>query len=44
MKKEHGDDIQMYANKANHGSPYQIKFVIDAKWWRNWCDYTSFEL
>lgn len=44
MKKEFGDNIEMYANKANYGIPFQRKFIIDAKWWRNWCDYTSFEL
>ncbi len=22
--------------------PNQRKFIIDAKWWRRWCDYTGF--
>lgn len=31
-------------NKSNFGIPFQKKYIIDAKWWRSWCDYTSFEL
>jgi hypothetical protein len=44
MKKEYGESLELFANRANFGSPYQKKYIIDAKWWRNWCDYTSFEL
>jgi hypothetical protein len=44
MKTEYGSEIEIYAHKANYGVPYQKKFIIDAKWWRKWCDYTGFEL
>jgi hypothetical protein len=44
MRKEFGENLEIYANKANHGMPYQKKYIIDAKWWRKWCDYTSFEM
>ena len=44
MKKEYGLNIEMYANKANKGYPHQKKYIVEAKWWRKWCDYTGFEL
>mmetsp|Transcript_31673 Transcript_31673/g.30969 ORF Transcript_31673/g.30969 Transcript_31673/m.30969 type:complete len:80 (-) Transcript_31673:390-629(-) len=44
MKKDFGTRVEMYAHKANYGAHFQKKYIIDAKWWRSWCDYTTFEL
>ena len=31
------------AIKSNNGSIGDEKFIISAKWWREWCDYVNFE-
>ena len=23
--------------------PHQRKYIVDARWWRNWCDFTGFQ-
>ena len=43
MKKDYGSNIDVFMNRANFGYVGQKKYLIDAKWWRKWCDYTSFE-
>ena len=43
MKKIYGIDLKVFANKGNEGCPNEKKYIIDAKWWRKWCDYTGFE-
>ena len=30
-------------NKADRGVAHQRKYLIDAKWWRAWCDFTGFQ-
>jgi hypothetical protein len=44
MKKEYGQDLKIFANKADAGFPNERKYILDAKWWRKWCDYTGFEV
>ena len=44
MKRTYGKDLKVFANKGDQGFPNERKYIIDAKWWRNWCDYTGFEL
>ena len=43
MMKEYGPKISTFTNKADYGFPNEKKFLIDAKWWQKWCDFTSFE-
>ena len=31
-------------NKGDQGFPNERKYIVDAKWWRKWCDYTSFDI
>lgn len=44
MKREYGPDIKIYTNRGEWGFPNERKYIVDAKWWRNWCDYTGFEI
>jgi hypothetical protein len=44
MRNDYGSELSVYANKANFGYPNERKFIIDAKWWSKWCDYTSFDV
>ena len=44
MKNEQGEDIQVFINKADKGFPNEKKYIIDAKWWRSWCDFAGFEI
>lgn len=44
MRKDFGENIELFANKSNFGMPFSKKFIIDAKWWSAWCDYTTFEV
>ena len=30
--------------KETQGFVGQKKFLVAARWWNNWCDYTGFEL
>jgi hypothetical protein len=32
----------IFVNQANLGELGEKKFVINAQWWRKWCDYTNF--
>jgi hypothetical protein len=43
MKKEYGNDLKVFVNKGNFGYPNERKHIIDANWWRKWCDYTGFD-
>jgi hypothetical protein len=43
MKKEYGTDLKLFVNQADSGFPNERKYIISAKWWRKWCDYTGFE-
>lgn len=40
--QENNGDSKIIMNKADRGVTHQRKYLIDAKWWRNWCDYTGF--
>lgn len=31
-----------YVNHANIGLAGDQKYVIEASWWRKWCDYVNF--
>ncbi len=42
--KEQGEEIKLIINKGDFGFPHQRKYIIDAKWWHKWCDYTGFQL
>ena len=44
MKKDFGNNLDVFVNRANQGYIGQKKFLVDAKWWRKWCDYSSFEV
>lgn len=44
MKKEYGEDLKIFANKGSSGIPNERKYILDARWWRKWCDYTGFEV
>eukprot|EP00347_Sterkiella_histriomuscorum_P024398 403331254 len=44
MKKEYGNDLKIFVNKADFGFPNERKYIIESKWWRKWCDYTGFEI
>lgn len=44
MRKEYGPDLKVFANRADIGYPNERKYIIDAKWWQKWCDYTDFEI
>jgi len=37
-----GPDAELAVNKADWGYPNERKYIIDAKWWQQWCDYTGF--
>ena len=40
--QENSGDERVIMNKADRGVTHQRKYLIDAKWWRNWCDYSGF--
>ena len=44
MKRIYGQDIKLFVNKGNYGATNERKFIVDAKWWRKWCDFTGFEV
>lgn len=44
MKREYGEDAKVFMNKGDQGFPNERKYIIDAKWWRQWCDYTEFDM
>ena len=35
-------DPNPYVNQADFGLLGEKKFIIDAAWWRQWCDYVNF--
>ena len=35
-------ESKILINKGDRGLANQRKYIIDAKWWRKWCDYTGF--
>jgi hypothetical protein len=41
MQKIYGIDYD-YVNKENRGRLNDKKYIIDAKWWRKWCDITGY--
>ena len=43
MKRTYGMNVKVLVNKGDQGVPNERKYIIDAKWWRKWCDYTGFE-
>lgn len=43
MKKENGISSENYVNRADHGFPNEKKYLVEAKWWRKWCDFTGFD-
>lgn len=44
MKDEYGPDLKIFVNRGEVGFLNEKKYIIDAKWWRKWCDYTSFDV
>ena len=44
MRRQYGQDLKIFVNKGGIGVPNERKYIIDAKWWRKWCDYTGFEV
>lgn len=32
----------MYVNQSHIGLIGEKKFIINASWWRKWCDYANF--
>jgi len=42
LLEENGSESKIVINKGDRGVANQRKFIIDAKWWRRWCDYTGF--
>ena len=40
--QENSGDERIIMNKADRGVTHQRKYLIDAKWWRKWCDYSGF--
>ena len=44
MKKQYGENLKEYVNKGSTGHPNEKKYIIDAKWWRKWCDFTGFDV
>ena len=44
MQRDHYNKNDNYANKGDKGYPGERKYIIDAKWWRNWCDFTEFDV
>jgi len=42
LRQENGSDSKILINKGDRGVPNQRKFIIAAKWWRRWCDFTGF--
>ena len=44
MQKIYGEDLKMFVNKGDAGHTNERKYIIDARWWRKWCDYTGLEI
>lgn len=40
---EQKTDLNFCGNKANSGHPNDRKYILDARWWRNWCDFSGYE-
>ena len=40
--QENNMDDRIIMNKADRGTAHQRKYLVDAKWWRAWCDFTGF--
>mmetsp|Transcript_1619 Transcript_1619/g.1554 ORF Transcript_1619/g.1554 Transcript_1619/m.1554 type:complete len:328 (+) Transcript_1619:1112-2095(+) len=43
MKRGQGPNLNVFTNKGDQGFINERKYIIDAKWWQRWCDYTGFE-
>jgi hypothetical protein len=41
--EENDGDSTFLIKKADRGVPNQRKYLLDAKWWRRWCDFTGLQ-
>ena len=46
MKNEYGYSAEQncFINKAENGKENQVKFLVNANWWRNWTTYVDSEI
>ena len=37
------DENKSFINKADNGKNGDKKYLVNANWWRQWCDYVVFD-